>query len=547
MGNKYKYTAFVKKAVSCALCVSILAVSIHTVSADTVADLENKISEVQAENNERQAEIDALGGDIENNERTMELVSQQIDGVNVEISEKNQLLKIKQDSINQKFTEINSLSEVINQKELEIETKKAKVKELQQQNDENLKKFALLARALYMGDSSDKLPILNGSDNWYDYYVYSDVVKNIGKQNLNFVNDLKKSITEQNELIDSLNDEIAAFETQKAELEQQRETFEQEKLAIEKERQELETSVSEKQDQLLKLTGENEELKNKVSGLQTDIAENNAKLEELNATIEAYIREAQLKAQREAEEKRRAEEKAKREAEAKRKAEEEAKRKAEEEAARLAAEEQARQEAEENGEEYSTPEDDYDDSDSEGYGEYSDPDYDEGDEYNEDDYNEDDYNEDDYDYNYDINFDGTLMWPLDPGFHTITTYFGYDADFDRQHRGIDVGDGGIGGADIYAAAAGTVIMVSNTCEHDFSKEWSCGCGGGFGNYIIIDHGGGISTLYAHCSTIYAYEGQEVSQGDVIGTVGCTGWSTGNHLHFEVREYGTAVDPFNYVS
>lgn len=534
MGNKAKRAAWIKQAVSCALCVSVLAVSIHTVSADTVADLETKINEVQEENEERQAQIDALGGDIENNEQAMDLVSQQIDGVNTEITEKNQLLKIKQNSIDQKFTEINALSKTIKDKEAEIDKKKAEVEELQKRNDENLKKFALLARALYMGDSSDKLPILNGSDNWYDYYVYSDVVKNIGKQNLDFVNELKKSITEQQELIDGLNEEIATFETQKAELEKQRESFEQEKEDIEKARAELQTSVSEKQEQLLKLTGENEELKNKVSGLQTDIAENNAKLEELNSEIEEYIRQAQLKAQREAEERRRAEEKARRE--------EEARRKAEEEAARLAAEEQARQEAEENGEEYEAPDDEYSGGD-----ELEDIGYDEsGDNY--DDYNEDDYGED-YgdDYNYDIDFSGTLMWPLDSGFHAITTYFGYDADFDRQHRGIDVGDGGIGGADIYAAAAGTVILVSNTCEHDFSKDWSCGCGGGFGNYIIIDHGGGISTLYAHCSAIYAYEGQEVAQGDVIGTVGCTGWSTGNHLHFEVREYGTAVDPFNYVS
>lgn len=552
--GKSKYSVFIKKVVCVALCTSLFMAGIHTVNADTVADLENKIDQVRVENEERQAEIDSLDGDIENNEYAMELVSKQIDGVNTEISEKNQLLKIKQDNINNKYTEIADLSKAITEKETEIENKKAMVAELQQKNEENLKKFALLARALYMNDSSDTLPILGSSNDWYEYFIYSDVVKNIGKQNLDFVNELKASINEQQELINGLNEEITMFEAQKAELEQQRENFETEKAAIEKERSELESSVAEKQEYLLGLTNENEELKTKVSGLKTDIAENNAIMEQLNASIEEYIREAQLKAQREAEEKarREAQERARREAEekARREAEERARREAEEKA-RLEAEEQARQEAEaaqenQDGEDPEDPFDEdsiddeygYDDSQSE---DYTDDNYD--DSY--DDY--DDYdNYDDFEYEA-AEFSGSLMWPLDSQFHTITTYFGYDAEFDRQHRGIDVGDGGIGGANIYAAESGTVILVSNTCSHDFSKQWSCGCGGGFGNYVVVDHGGGISTLYAHCREIYVYEGQEVSQGDVIGAVGCTGWSTGDHLHFEVREYGTAVDPFGYVS
>ena len=108
------------------------------------------------------------------------------------------------------------------------------------------------------------------------------------------------------------------------------------------------------------------------------------------------------------------------------------------------------------------------------------------------------------------------------------------------------GDAGIKGANIFAAQSGTVTTVVTGCDHNYGRTWSCGHGGGFGNYIIIDHGGGLATLYAHCNNIYVYEGQEVSQGDVIGEVGSTGWSLGFHLHFEVRENGTPVDPFGYV-
>ncbi|MCL2108901.1 MAG: M23 family metallopeptidase [Oscillospiraceae bacterium] len=104
-----------------------------------------------------------------------------------------------------------------------------------------------------------------------------------------------------------------------------------------------------------------------------------------------------------------------------------------------------------------------------------------------------------------------------------------------MHHGIDVGNSGINGANIYAVQSGTVIIAT----------WS----GGYGNYIVIDHGGGVSTLYAHMQTgsMRFSAGDTVVQGDVIGLVGSTGWSTGPHLHFEVRENGSAVNPWGYVS
>ena len=69
---------------------------------------------------------------------------------------------------------------------------------------------------------------------------------------------------------------------------------------------------------------------------------------------------------------------------------------------------------------------------------------------------------------------------------------------------------------------------------------------GYGNLVVIDHGGGISTAYAHQSTIASSVGQHVSQGQVIGYVGCTGHCFGPHLHFEVRVNGSPVDPLGYL-
>jgi murein DD-endopeptidase MepM/ murein hydrolase activator NlpD len=100
----------------------------------------------------------------------------------------------------------------------------------------------------------------------------------------------------------------------------------------------------------------------------------------------------------------------------------------------------------------------------------------------------------------------------------------------RLHSGVDIG--APSGAPITAADAGVVVMA--------------GSSGGYGNWTLIDHGGGLATGYAHQSSIGVTRGQHVSRGAVIGRVGSTGASTGPHLHWEVRVNGTPVDPMRYV-
>ena len=131
---------------------------------------------------------------------------------------------------------------------------------------------------------------------------------------------------------------------------------------------------------------------------------------------------------------------------------------------------------------------------------------------------------------------GHLIWPV-PGFYRVSSYFGNRLHPIRQtwhfHSGIDIAGYGIGGARIVAADGGVVVM----------SRWN----GTFGNYIRIDHGNGFITSYAHNRSNLVVEGQRVSQGDVIGLVGTTGSSTGNHLHFEVRVNGRQVNPLLHVS
>ncbi len=125
--------------------------------------------------------------------------------------------------------------------------------------------------------------------------------------------------------------------------------------------------------------------------------------------------------------------------------------------------------------------------------------------------------------------DGNFIWPL-PGYSTITS--GYGSRWGSTHTGIDISGGGCYGAGIVAAASGTVIKAGS--------HWS------YGNYIIVDHGGGYTTLYAHCSKLLVSAGQNVAQGQKIALVGSTGQSTGPHLHFEVRINGKTQNPRNFV-
>lgn len=131
------------------------------------------------------------------------------------------------------------------------------------------------------------------------------------------------------------------------------------------------------------------------------------------------------------------------------------------------------------------------------------------------------------------NYSGGMITPASG---PITSYYGSRVHPVtgklRTHAGIDYG--APYGSNIVAAAAGTVLVSGYNS-------------GGYGNYVIINHGGGITTLYAHASSLLVSAGQSVSQGQVIAKVGSTGMSTGPHLHFEVHVNGAHTDPLGYLN
>ena len=127
-------------------------------------------------------------------------------------------------------------------------------------------------------------------------------------------------------------------------------------------------------------------------------------------------------------------------------------------------------------------------------------------------------------------------WPLGSASCYISSHYGYRNPSISGwgfHGGTDITGGGIHGKPVYATKAGKVITAVTSST-------------GYGIYVLIDHGNGYSSLYAHMSARYVNTGDTVKKGQMIGRVGSTGNSTGPHLHFEIRVYGEKKNPMNYV-
>lgn len=427
-------------AAALAAVMTAAAPAISSASAQTkdydqeIAQLEQKAEQIKKDNEKREQQIGNLSSSVDENNAQMGLLREQIEGINDEITTYGQLITTQQQKIGEKENEIYLIEQSIEDKQAEIEQKQSDIADLEAQNRENLKKFAKLIRALYMNNTSDTLPILEGSDDWYNFFTYVDVVQNISEQNMDFMNSLLDDIHEQQQLIEGLEDDIKQLNAEKADLLDKKTALEGELSDLEDKKAEVQQIADSRTSDLYDLSSDNEDLKSQMSQIRSEINASNEDVEAINAAIKELIR--------------------------------------------------AKQAENSGGTVYSS--------------------------------------------------DG-FRWPLDSNLQYITTYFGYDAWRGGNHYGIDVGNAGIGGKNIYAAQGGTVITAYG------DGGWH----GGFGNYIIIDHGGELSTVYAHCSAVTVSVGQTVNKGDVIGYVGSTGWSTGNHLHFETRVNGTAVDPFSY--
>lgn len=436
--NKLKIlrsTAFT--AVFCIACGIIGYVDPGSVVyATTTEELEQKIKD----NEEKIAELDnkiaAAEGNIADSEALQGYYFEKLTAQQDQINLLNNKLYAKEEEIAKKETEIKRVETEITDTEQRIADKTVEIEKLDAQNRENIYKFGQIIRTMYINDSEDVLSVIAGSSDFYDIFVRTEVMKSVGDQNMQFMNDLLDSIHK-------LEDDQLQLEKDKAQLQDDKAQLEKDKEQLKAEWTELDEEKNYTGQLITSYTNEYNTYTNQIANyeyLKSVYAEekrvSKAEIEAYEKEIDEIIRQAQLAASGNV-----------------------------------------------------------------------------------------------------VYDDGEWHWPLDPKFTMITTYFGYDEWRGGNHGAIDVGNGGINGANIYAMKGGEVIIAKTTYKQGYD----------YGMYVVIDHGDGYQSLYAHMSSVYVTVGQMVSQGDVIGLVGSTGWSTGPHLHFEIRKNGTRVDPLQYVA
>lgn len=416
----------------CAIAIAaILSVSCvfagDTVRADTMSDLEAKQAKLEKERKDVEAMLEQYKDEAEKAAEYLE--------------EYDNKMKLQEE-------QVEVVEEQIALYEAEIAELEEKIAESEGEVDEGIEQFKQRLRSLYMAGSDSMASVLTGSTDFYDMLARMEFVERVSKHD--------------NDMIDSLNEQIAGLEETKAERQKTLEAMESKKAEEEKYYEELRETYN-----------NHAETKQMQEAMAADYRERADEIEAEQSRIEEELQAEIRRLQEEAEKKRQ---------------EEERKRKEEEE--------RKRQEALANNTEYVdtyTPPATYSDT--------------------------------------------GFIWPV-PTVRNMGDGYGNRWIVEEQrnnfHKGIDITKPGCAGEPTVAAAGGTVIQASNKYN-------------GYGNCVIIDHGNGISTLYAHHQSLAVNVGDTVVQGQTLGYIGQTGNAYGNHLHFEVRLNGEHTNPLNYVN
>ena len=410
------------------------------VTADTMSDLEAKQTQLEKERKNVEAALEDYKDKAEEEaeylkeyDKKMELQEQQVAIVEEQIELLNE--------------EIAGLEDDIAAKEEEL--------------DAGIEQFRQRLRALYMAGNDSLASVIAGSNDFYDMLARMEFVERVSKHD--------------NDLIESLNTQVAELEADKAVRGEKLEALETKKSQEEQYYAELRETYNNHAE-----TKQMQE--NMIADYRSRADEIDAEQQKIEEELQAEIRRLQEEAER------------------KRKEEEERKR--QEEERKRQEEEQKRLEAEANGQEYVPQEVTTDTSDT--FTSYS---------------------------------ETGFIWPV-PTVRNMTDGYGNRWIVEEQknnfHKGIDITKPGCAGTPTVASAGGTVIQAGDN-------------GNGYGNCVIIDHGNGIATLYAHHQSLAVSVGQTVKQGDTLGYIGHTGYAYGDHCHFEVRVDGQHTNPLNYVN
>lgn len=483
------------RTVGVLLCCALLATTFQVeksdepvsipVSAKSVEELRTEKEQNAAKIAEKQKELESLGSDQTQKEEYQKTLSEKI--------------TLQQTNIQIIDEELTRIQTSISDKEAEISQTEDDIVVMEQDIAVGLEEFKLRLRAMYVTGNGSLASALVGATDFYDLLSKYELISRVANHDNDLVNDLKDKL-------DACNEKKAELETEKAELSEQQQAETEKKDEFTQEMETLQTDYSQSEEELDRIAREQELVNH-------DIAALNERNEQLDAE-EKQIQEAIRKAQEEAE----------------RKAKEEQQRK-EQEAAAAAAEEARRQQEAANNASNNNSNNSSSDNNS-----------------NSSNTNNGGSNDNSNTGGGDNGGStvtpsgGGFVWPC-PGFYALSS--GYGTRWGTVHGGIDIA-GGNAGAAVVAAKSGTVIRAVSGCTHNYPKSSSCGCGGGYGNYVIIQHDGTYSTVYGHMQSLAVSEGDYVSAGQTIGYVGTTGFSTGYHLHFEIRVNGSRVDPMNYL-
>lgn len=428
-----------KKLLSVLLCVCIIAVpvasGIISAGAESNADLQKKIEDLEAKNQEYQKTLEAAQNDISEKENYNATLTSKIENLDEKI-------EVTREAIDEANAKIADSQKKIDQGNKDIE--------------DQVDALCQRLRTIYMAGSASDLEIILGAKDFSDLIDKMTLVKNLSKKD--------------QELIDNINGKLTVINKEKAELEKNKADLEKNEASLDKDLKDLNKTLEENKEVLKDLKIQSDQAKNFIAN------NNNEK-----ARFEAQL----------------------------------AKNVAEEEAAARAKQAQS---ANSNSESSSS-----ESSSSSSSSTYIPP----------------TPSQDDY---VSPPSSGGYTWPT-PGFYYLSSQWNEDRTT-YNHGAIDIAGGGIMGARVVAADSGTVVYTNDYCPHNWGKFSSCGCGGGYGKYVQIDHGNGKETLYAHLSGLAVSSGQHVSKGQTIGYVGTTGYSTGPHLHFECRYNGVKYNPMD---
>ncbi len=453
--------------------------------AKTLQEVEAEKKEKQAQIEAKQQELAALGREKEDTEEYQTALQEKIDLINGKMA----LID----------AQIQSLNTEIADKQSGVAGLESKIAQQQEAVDEGLEVFKARIRSLYIHGNDSILSALVGSSDFYDVLTRIDMMNRIAKHDDNLVSNLKRQLSELNANQDDLSARLQALNVKQAELDSVKQEFASS-------RAELDEAMAQTEESKKQLALDEAAANGQLSAAQQELLDLEAEGERLEAEAARQAYEEQLRQQEE--ERRRQEE------EERRKQEAAAQATATTPTKPTQTSQQGTQPQQTSRTTVTTTKQPSSSSTTtteqappaSGTPQYQ---------------------------------GGSLAWPA-PGFYHISSPFGQR--WGRAHNGIDISGGGIYKSNACAAAAGTVVKTYSKCTH----YNGCSCNSGFGNYVVIDHGNGLRTLYAHLYSLNVSVGQQVSAGTVIGHIGSTGNSTGPHLHFSVLVGGTYVDPMKYL-